>query len=92
MMVGQNKQFDLLYRGSRDGFGSKEFQAKVEGKGPTLTIIKSKQFGRVFGGYTNIQYTLHNKAKKHNGQSFLFSVRDGDRSVVQMKHVSGAEV
>lgn len=58
MMIGPDKQFDLLYRGSRDGFGSKEFLAKVDKKGPTLTVIKSKQYGRVFGGYTNIQYSV----------------------------------
>lgn len=91
-MVGQNKQFDLLYRGSRDGFGGKEFHQKVDAKGPSLTIIKSKQFGRVFGGFTNIQYSLQGKAKKHSGQTFLFSVRDGDRPIVQLKHTNGAEI
>ena len=58
MMIGESKQYELLYRGSRDGFGSKEFHAKVDAKGPTLTIVKSKQFNRVFGSYTNIQQSL----------------------------------
>jgi len=44
--------------------------------------MKSKQFGRIFGGYTNIQYSLQGKAKKHSGQTFLFSVRDVDRPIV----------
>ena len=43
MMIGENKQFDLLYRGTRDGFAIKEFLSRVEGKGETLTIVKSKQ-------------------------------------------------
>ena len=58
MILGENKQFELLYRGTRDGFGSKEFHQKCDGKGPSLTLIKSKPFGRIFGGYTNIQYSL----------------------------------
>lgn len=91
-MIGENKQFDLLYRGSKDGFGSKEFHAKVDAKGPTLTIIKSKQFNRIFGSYTNIQQSVQGKQKKQLGKTFLFSVRAGDRPVVQLKHKSGSEV
>ena len=54
MMMGEGKQFELLFRGSKDGFGSKEYHQKVDGKGASLTIIKSKPYGRIFGGYTNI--------------------------------------
>ncbi len=35
----------LLYRGSRDGFGTKDFHLKCDNKSPTLTIIKAQESG-----------------------------------------------
>jgi hypothetical protein len=43
--------FDILFRGKRDGFTSAKFHELCNGKGPTLTIVKSDK-GKVFGGFT----------------------------------------
>ncbi len=34
-----NDKWTLLYRGTRDGFGAKEFHSKCDGKSSTLTIV-----------------------------------------------------
>jgi len=49
------KQYELLYRGSRDGFDSNFFHAKCDGFGPTLTVIKNS-FGKTFGGYSPVSW------------------------------------
>jgi len=38
----ERDEWTLLYRGSRDGFGAKEFHSKCDGHSNTLTIIKGK--------------------------------------------------
>ena len=45
-------KFTLLYRASRDGFGAQEFHSKCDNISKTLAIIKAKDSGNVFGGYT----------------------------------------
>lgn len=41
----------LLYRGSRDGMTPKAFHVACDGKGPTVTLIRSMN-GYTFGAYT----------------------------------------
>jgi hypothetical protein len=47
--------YDLLWRGSRDGYTVATFQARCTNKGPTLSIIKSSH-GKVCGGYTALPW------------------------------------
>eukprot|EP00347_Sterkiella_histriomuscorum_P015969 403355002 len=51
----QQKEFRLLFQGSRDGFTSKAFHQKCDNKGPTICFILS-EFGQTFGGYTSISW------------------------------------
>jgi len=44
--------FELLYSGTRDGFDAAKFHALCEGRGPTLTIIETRD-RRIFGGYAH---------------------------------------
>lgn len=46
---GRNKQWNLLYRATRDGFDAKDFHRVCDNQGPTITILRSKQ-RRLFGG------------------------------------------
>ena len=46
------QKWELIYSGSRDGFGSEDFHNKSDGVKNTLTIMKAKN-NFVFGGYTN---------------------------------------
>jgi hypothetical protein len=63
--------FELLYSGQRDGFEASKFHALCENRGPTLTIIETRD-RRVFGGYTHQPWRSTNvpQADEH---AFLFS-------------------
>jgi archaellum component FlaC len=45
------KRFNLLWRGSRDGFTAQEFHRRCDGRANTLTLISDTD-GNVFGGFT----------------------------------------
>ena len=51
--------------------------------GPTLIIIKSES-GKIFGGYTDIEWTSIRGNKSGNGNSFVFSYRDNS-SIIKLK-------
>jgi len=63
-------ELSLLYRGSRDGFSSKDFHDKCDNKAPTLTIVKTTS-GIIMGGYTNTDWMSTGGWKKAN-RAFLF--------------------
>ena len=50
------KKMELIYRGSRDGFLSKNFHDYCDNKGPTITLYKNNN-GNIFGGYSSISWT-----------------------------------
>ena len=41
-------KFELLFKGSRDGFDSQQFHQKCDGQGPTITIVKSDNQDHIF--------------------------------------------
>jgi hypothetical protein len=45
-------KWSLLYRGTRDGFGAKDFHSKCDGRSNTLTIVKAFGSEFIFGGFT----------------------------------------
>ena len=53
-----NKAFEtfLLYRGSRDGWRSKDFHSKCDEKGATISLFKIKD-GSCFGGFTSASWS-----------------------------------
>lgn len=46
----------LIHRGSVHGFSAKAFHANCDAKGSTLTLVKSTNYQRVFGGFTDIDW------------------------------------
>jgi len=46
-----NQRFILLHKSTVHGFKCQEFHARCDNKGPTVTIIQSKE-GHLFGGYS----------------------------------------
>ena len=48
----KSRQFELLYRATRDGFGAAAFHSKCDNHANTLTVVKSS-LGFVFGGFTS---------------------------------------
>jgi hypothetical protein len=58
------KQYELLYRGTRDGLTAVAFHAKCDGKGPTLVLVRAQSKGKpvsVFGGYAGTSW----EARQH---------------------------
>ena len=53
-MIDYAKGLKLLYRGSKDGFLSKNFTCLCGDQGATLSIIQSNN--RIFGGFTDIPW------------------------------------
>ena len=51
-------EWRLLFRASRDDFGSQTFHSKCDNKGPTVTVVKSG--GYIFGGFTETPWTSKN--------------------------------
>ncbi len=63
----------LLYRATRDGFTGQAFHSKCDGKGNTITIIKSN-LNNVFGGYASSAWNSSGNYI-NDPNSFLFSLR-----------------
>jgi len=76
-------KFRLLYRGSRDGFGAKDFHRKCDGHKNTLTIIKPKATSNIFGGYTSTSWDCSNQIK-HDPNAFVFSLTNKDNRPCKM--------
>ncbi len=64
----------LLYRASRDGWDASDFHGMCNGKGATVTVVKSSG-GYIFGGYTDVAWG-ESKSWKTSIASFLFSLKD----------------
>ena len=65
----------MIYRASRDGWRVKDFHAKCDAKGTTVTLIKCKS-GRVCGGFTRVPWSSPSFTGcfKYDPQAFVFSV------------------
>jgi hypothetical protein len=74
----------LLYRASRDGFGSLDFHFKCDGKSPTLTILKAKQTGYIFGGFTDARWE-GDEIQKYDSTAFIFSLTNRENLSCKMK-------
>ena len=67
--------YNLLYRGTRDGDKVSTFHSKCNNKSPTLSIIKTKK-GMRFGGYTEQTWNDANGSGiwKKDDKAFCFSI------------------
>jgi hypothetical protein len=72
----ERKQWKLVYRGSRDGFGLSNFHSKCDGESNTVTIIQTMK-GFIFGGFSSLAWDSSGGWKIDNARkSFVFSVRN----------------
>jgi hypothetical protein len=78
-----NDKWSLLYRGTTDGFGSSDFHSKCDGHSNTLTILKAKGSGFIFGGYTTVEWD-GSSIWKSDPNSFIFSLTNKDNQPVKM--------
>ena len=65
-------KFQLLWRGSTDGFGASTFHSKCDNKGATFTIIRSEK-GNVFGGYTSKSWKSSGNFT-NDSKAFIYSL------------------
>ncbi|GBB92184.1 hypothetical protein RclHR1_01980009 [Rhizophagus clarus] len=65
-------EFNLLLRGSRDGFGVEIFKSKCNNKGPTIVIIKLKDSNKIIGGYNPINWSETGNYL-NSDKSFIYS-------------------
>jgi hypothetical protein len=74
----KNKQFTLLWRGSRDSFGQRDFYSRCDGHPNTLTVILDMN-GNIFGGFTPVEWETA-AGWKHKAdpslKSFLFTLKN----------------
>ena len=70
--IGQPK-LKLLYRGSRDGFGTDDFHNKCDNHFKTITIIETTK-GFIFGGYTQATWSSSSGKYTNDPNAFLFSL------------------
>ncbi|RIA92258.1 hypothetical protein C1645_820944 [Glomus cerebriforme] len=66
--------FNLILRGSNDGFSSADFHAKCNNKGATIIIAKIKKTNRLIGGYNPLDWS--GSCEKSTPDSFIFSFED----------------
>lgn len=70
----ESKLLRLLWRGTRDGFGSDFFHSFCDGVNNTITIVKSSS-GYVFGGYTSKAWSSSNQGVHTTDfEAFLFTL------------------
>jgi hypothetical protein len=58
------KRFPLLWRGSRDGLGGRDFHGRCDGHANTLTFIEDAD-GNIFGSFTPVEW----ESPQWNGKS-----------------------
>jgi hypothetical protein len=69
--IFRGRQFRLLWRGSRDGFGAAEFHKRCDGRPRTLTIVRDTQ-GNIFGGFAAVAWESRVWNGKWGGQDNCF--------------------
>lgn len=81
--LGGNPHFNLLWRGSRDGYLASVFHSKCDAKGPTLTIIRNTE-GKTFGGFTSIPWqSSANDAVAKDTTAFIYSLSNSGKCAQQ---------
>jgi hypothetical protein len=75
----RGKRFTLLWRGSRDGFGGRDFHGRCDGHANTLTLIEDTE-GNIFGGFTPVEWESRTPKEDWSKadpslKSFLFTLK-----------------
>ncbi|RHZ48296.1 hypothetical protein Glove_553g56 [Diversispora epigaea] len=84
-------EFNLILRGSRDGFGVNVFWNLCDQKTNLVVVVKVKDTDEILGGYNPIgwDFNLHGQYSTTNG-SFIFSLKNGNIENHILSHVKNA--
>jgi hypothetical protein len=78
------KRFQLLYRGSRDGFEASAFHRRCDSHANTLTLISSTN-KCIFGGYTPVTWSSRDGiASDATQKSFIFTIKNPHKLPAQI--------
>ncbi|CAG8579730.1 7136_t:CDS:2, partial [Paraglomus occultum] len=84
-------QYELLLRGTRDGFDSGKFHNLCDNKGPTLIVCKTNSGNTIIGGYNPLNWTSNDSTYGNTNKSFLFYIRNiDDLSSAQIARVNNS--
>ncbi|EXX68382.1 BTB/POZ protein [Rhizophagus irregularis DAOM 181602=DAOM 197198] len=94
--IPKNKyNFNLIYRGNRDGLNINTMRNKCNGQGATIIVIKVKENGTIIGGYNPNGWPYRNNGYYNSYywintmESFIFSLGDGkDSKKVKISRVT----
>src|SRR5688572_27120330 len=73
-------KFNLILRGSKDGFNTESFHYKCDNKRPTIVVAKIKETNQIVGGYNPLDWVYPLRhiggTYKTTQDSFIFSFSD----------------
>lgn len=73
-LLPPGKRLSLLYRASRDGWRGSDFHTRCDGRGATLTFVKSTK-GFVCGGFTMVPWAAPSTGKAvRDAEAFLVAL------------------
>ncbi|RIA92707.1 hypothetical protein C1645_820294 [Glomus cerebriforme] len=81
--LSRKYNFDLLYRGSRDGINTNTFRIKCNDQGPCLILIKNQKLEKIYGGYNPLSFT-NVDGQYSTTESFIFSFENNE-DILNMK-------
>ena len=78
--------YNQIYKATRDGGTGKDFHSRCDNKGPTLTLIESKN-NNIFGGYISISWESPTSWTYKGGDdnAFIFSINNTKKYPIQDK-------
>jgi hypothetical protein len=68
-------KFNLIYRGSEDGFTARDFHRKCDNFSNTLIVVQSTQ-SNIFGGFVSEPWDSLSTGYKYDQTAFLFSLKN----------------
>ena len=66
-------KYELIFKMTVNGYNARDFHKYPDNKGPTLTIIQTKN-DKIFGGFTPLSWSTNNNGKDKSKKTFLFSL------------------
>ncbi|EXX51858.1 hypothetical protein RirG_257950 [Rhizophagus irregularis DAOM 197198w] len=83
--------FQLITRGSRDGFTGEIFHKMCDNKGPTITVLRLKNESSILGGYSPIDWDINKRGNfEKTLDSFIFSFIDKETILSRVKEPDNA--
>jgi hypothetical protein len=69
----ENQNWQLIYKGTKNGFDAMDCHRHIDNQGPTLTVVQSSE-GYLFGGYTSVSWGAIKGDCFNDKTAFLFTL------------------